>query len=116
MEFTDDPMQEWSSRIEFNRAHHAIGKSTEVAAEMGDEVGAGDNENDATDEPLKRDQTDYPPALRGVTSLRHLETLAGESVLVQWNVLTQTTQPHPPRAESVTCARSHRASCPAAGG
>ncbi len=70
-------MQEWSSRIEFNRAHQAIGKSTEVAAEMGDEVGAGDKENDATDEPLKRDQTDYPPTLRGVTSLRHLETLAG---------------------------------------
>ena len=68
-------MQEWSSRIEFSRAHHAIGKSTEIAAEMGDEVSAGDKENDATDEPLKRDQTDNPPTLRRVPSLRHLENL-----------------------------------------
>ena len=44
-------MQDGSARIEFNRAHHAIGKSTEIAAEMGDEVSAGDKENDATDEP-----------------------------------------------------------------
>jgi hypothetical protein len=31
-------------------------------------------------------------------------------------VLTQSTQPHPPRAEFATCAWSYRASRPAAGG